>query len=97
MFHVNTYRWDFGQVAALMAPRPLMILNTDDDRIFPLDGVNRVFNDVRRIYDLHGARDKLGLVITPGGHKDTQPLRVPAFNWFNRHLVPLFISLKCFH
>lgn len=86
MFHVNTYRWDFGQVAALVAPRPLMILNTDDDRIFPLDGVNRVFNDVRRIYDLHGARDKLGLVITPGGHKDTQPLRVPAFNWFNRHL-----------
>ena len=86
MFHVNTYRWDFAQVAALVAPRPLMILNTDDDRIFPLDGVNRIFNQVRRIYGLHGARDKLGLVITPGGHSDTQPLRVPAFNWFNRHL-----------
>jgi len=86
MFHVNTYRWDFGQVAALVAPRPLMILNTDDDRIFPLDGVSRVFNQVRHIYDLHGVRDKLGLVIYPGGHKDTQPLRVPAFNWFNRHL-----------
>jgi len=86
MFHVNTYGWDFGQVAALVAPRPLMILNTDDDRIFPLDGVSRIFNQVRHIYDLHGARDKLGLVITPGGHKDTQPLRVPAFNWFNRHL-----------
>jgi len=86
MFHVNTYRWDFAQVAALVAPRPLMILNTDDDRIFPLDGVNRIFNQVRHIYDLHGERDKLGLVITPGGHSDTQPLRVPAFNWFNRHL-----------
>jgi dienelactone hydrolase len=86
MFHVNTYRWDFAQVAALVAPRPLMILNTDDDRIFPLDGVNRIFNQVRKIYNLHGARDKLGLVITPGGHSDTQPLRVPAFNWFNRHL-----------
>ena len=86
MFHVNTYRWDFGQVAALVAPRPLLILNTDDDRIFPLDGVTRVFNGARKIYDLHGARDKLGLVIIPGGHSDTQPLRVPAFNWFNRHL-----------
>ena len=52
MFHVNTYRWDFAQVAALVAPRPLMILNTDDDRIFPLDGVNRIFNQVRHIYDL---------------------------------------------
>jgi dienelactone hydrolase len=86
MFHVNTYRWDFAQIAALVAPRPLMILNTDDDRIFPLDGVNRIFNKVRHIYDLHGERDKLGLVITPGGHSDTQPLRVPAFNWFNRYL-----------
>ena len=86
MFHVNTYRWDFAQVAALVAPRPLMILNTDDDRIFPLDGVNRIFNQVRHIYDLNGERKKLGLVITPGGHSDTQPLRVPAFNWFNRHL-----------
>ena len=86
MFHVNTYRWDFDQVAALVAPRPLMILNTDDDRIFPLDGVTDVFNGARRIYDLHGARDKLGLTIVPGGHSDTQPLRVPAFSWFNRHL-----------
>ena len=86
MFHVNTYRWDFDQVAALVAPRPLMILNTDDDRIFPLDGVTDVFNGARRIYDLYGERDKLGLSIVPGGHSDTQPLRVPAFSWFNRHL-----------
>ena len=87
MFHVNTYGWDFAQVAALVAPRPLLILNTDDDRIFPLDGVVRVFNQVRRIYELHGAKDKLGLVITPGGHLDTQELRVPAFRWFDKHLM----------
>ena len=87
MFHVNTYGWDFAQVAALVAPRPLLILNTDDDRIFPLDGVVRVFNQVRRIYELHGAKDKLGLVITPGGHLDTQELRVPAFRWFDKHLL----------
>ena len=36
--------------------------------------------------DLYGERDKLGLSIVPGGHSDTQPLRVPAFSWFNRHL-----------
>ncbi len=86
MYHVNTYGWDFAQVAALVAPRPLMILNTDDDRIFPLDGVVRLFQQVRRIYELHGAKDKLGLVITPGGHLDTQELRVPAFRWFDKHL-----------
>ena len=86
MYHVNTYGWDFAQVAALVAPRPLLILNTDDDGIFPLDGVNRLFTKVRRIYKLHTKKSNLGLVITPGGHGDSQELRVPAFNWFNKHL-----------
>ena len=86
MYHINTYGWDFAQIAALVAPRPLLILNTDNDGIFPLDGVNRLFTKVRRIYELHGKKNNLGLVITPGGHGDSQELRVPAFNWFNKHL-----------
>jgi dienelactone hydrolase len=87
MFMVNTYRWDFGQVAALVAPRPLQIQNTDKDTIFPLDGVNRVHVHARDVYDLtKSATKNLGLVITEGPHKDTQELQVPAFKWFNRHL-----------
>lgn len=86
MFIVNTYRWDYAQVAALVAPRPLLICNSDKDSIFPLDGVYRIQQKVRRIYDLHKAGDKLGLLITEGPHKDTQDLQVPVFRWFNRHL-----------
>jgi dienelactone hydrolase len=86
MFTVNTYRWDYPQVAALVAPRPLLIVNTDADYIFPLDGVQRTHARVRRIYNLHKASDKLGLVIAPGPHKDTQDLQVPVFRWFNKHL-----------
>ena len=66
MFMVNTYRWDYAQVAALIAPRPLLICNTDKDTIFPLDGVVRLHEQVRRIYDLHGASDKLGAYATAG-------------------------------
>ncbi len=86
MFMVNTLRWDYAQIAALIAPRPLLISNTDKDPIFPLDGVVRVHRSVSRIYDLYGADDKLGLIITEGPHKDTQQLRIPAFHWFNRWL-----------
>ncbi len=86
MFMVNTYRWDYPQVAALVAPRPLLIVNTDADSIFPLDGVERLHARVREIYRLQGASEKLGLVIAPGPHKDTQDLQVPTFRWFNRHL-----------
>ena len=86
MYMVNTYRWDYPLVAALVAPRPLLISNTDRDGIFPLDGVVRTYERARRVYELYGQRDKLGLQITAGPHRDTQELRVHAFRWMNQHL-----------
>jgi len=86
MFFINTYRWDFALNAALMAPRPLLLVNTDADTIFPLDGVHRIFAKARRIYGLQGAYEKLGLVIAPGPHKDSQDLQIPVLRWFNQHL-----------
>ena len=86
MYMVNTYGWDFPLVAALVAPRPLLISNTDKDGIFPLDGVVDVYTKARRIYELYDATDRLGLQITEGPHQDTQELRVHAFLWMNRFL-----------
>jgi hypothetical protein len=86
MFFINTYRWDFPQVAALLAPRPLLIGNSDKDKLFPLDGVVRLYEQTRRIYALYGATNKLGLLITEGPHADTQDLQLPVFRWFNRFL-----------
>ena len=86
MYMVNTYRWDFAEVAALVAPRPLLISNTDKDGIFPLDGVVDVYNKTRRIYELHGKLNHIGLQICEGPHEDTQELHIHAFHWFNRFL-----------
>jgi dienelactone hydrolase len=86
MFMVNTYQWDYAQVAALAAPRPLLIVNTDRDRILPLDGVVRVHSLVREIYRSYDAESNLGLVISDGPHQDTQDLQVPVFRWLNRYL-----------
>ncbi|MSU23102.1 MAG: acetylxylan esterase [Opitutus sp.] len=86
MFMVNTYRWDYARLAALLAPRPLLLANSDKDAIFPLDGVLRVHGELARLYALQQASDKLGLLITSGPHKDTQDLQVPTFRWFNRWL-----------
>jgi cephalosporin-C deacetylase-like acetyl esterase len=86
MYFVNTWQWDYPLVAALVAPRPLLISNTDKDKIFPLDGVVRIHSKVRDIYRLYDADKNLGLHITEGPHKDTQELRTHAFVWFNRFL-----------
>jgi len=86
MYIVNTYGWDYPLVAALAAPRPLLISNSDKDNIFPLDGVVRLHKKMRNIYRLYDASNNLGLNITEGPHKDTQELRISAFVWFNRFL-----------
>jgi dienelactone hydrolase len=86
MYMVNTFQWDYPLVAALVAPRPLLISNTDRDSIFPLDGVVRLHAKVRKIYQLYGADEQLGLQITSGPHEDTQELRIHAFRWFDQHL-----------
>lgn len=95
MYPINTYRWDFAQVAALVAPRPLLIANSDKDDIFPLEGVLRLHEKVRDIYRLYGADDKLGLLITEGPHEDTQDLQLPALRWFDRHLMGVDRRIEC--
>jgi dienelactone hydrolase len=86
MYFVNTYRWDFPTVAALVAPRPLLVVNTDKDPIFPEDGVRRIYAQLERVYDWYEARDRLGLVIGKGGHVDTPEIRHPTFAFFEKYL-----------
>jgi hypothetical protein len=85
MYFVNTFRWDYAKLAALVAPRALLISNTDKDPIFPLEGVVDIHRQVRHIYRLYDAENRLGLQITEGPHADTQELHLHAFRWFNRH------------
>lgn len=86
MFYLNTYRWDFERMVALAAPRPLLIANTDKDPIFPIDGVFRIYQNVRKLYGLLGKEANIGLQVAEGPHKDLQPLNNGAFHWFERHL-----------
>jgi dienelactone hydrolase len=86
MFFLNTYGWDYPMLAACVAPRPLLIVNSDKDSIFPLDGVVRLDRKVADLYAKVGRSNDVGLVIGPGPHKDTQDLQVPVFRWFNKYL-----------
>lgn len=87
MFFANLHRWDYAKLAALVAPRALLLANSDTDRIFPLDGVLRIERELRDLYARLGQSEKYGLVITPGPHKDTQDLQIPAFKWLVKHLT----------
>jgi dienelactone hydrolase len=86
MYMVNTYRWDYPQLAALLAPRPLLISNTDRDEHFPFDGVVDVYKKVRRLYELDGKGADVALQMAAGPHEDSQVLQLYALQWFNQHL-----------
>src|SRR4029077_14132668 len=77
---------DYALVAALCAPRPLMLGNSDADEIFPVPGYRRLAEKARRIYGVLGASDKFVLLETVGPHKDTPELRLGAYRWMNRWL-----------
>lgn len=85
MYMVNRYGWDYSTLAAMVHPRALLIGNTDDDPIFPLDGVVRVHSQARKVYALD-AKQQLGIQWTSGGHDDTQELQLGCFVWFDRFL-----------
>lgn len=86
MFPVNTYRWDFANVAALIAPRPLLLGNTDKDTIFPVAGYRRLAEKVRKVYALYAASEKFDLLEEKGPHEDTPELRRGINRWMLRWL-----------
>ena len=86
MFLYNTYQWPWAQVAGMVAPRPLLFVNSDADTIFPMDGNERVINRLERIYSLMGAGDLVDSVVSVGGHAYRKDIRQAAFRFMNTYL-----------
>jgi dienelactone hydrolase len=86
MFLYNTFQWPWTRIAALIAPRPLLFVNSDHDDIFPMDANQRVINNLERIYSLYGAGDFVGSVVSIGGHAYRQDIRQAAYRFINMHL-----------
>ncbi|MDR1635737.1 MAG: acetylxylan esterase [Treponema sp.] len=76
--HTAEY-FDMGDLAGLIAPRPLVIVNGNRDRIFPLEGAVKQFAKTKEIYADLSAGGKCVHVIAEGGH-DFYPL--PAWDAF---------------
>ena len=64
----------------------MLIGGTDNDGLFNLENTIRIHDKVRRIYKLHDASNKLGLVLAPGPHNEVPELQLAVLRWFNRHL-----------
>lgn len=66
------------------APRPLLLLSQAND-FFDQRGTRQAFEDLRRIYRLLGAEDRVQMVTGPTSHGFTQHLREPMYGFFAGH------------
>ena len=83
MFLYNTYAWPWTRIAGLIAPRPLLFVNSDQDSIFPMDANERVINRLKRLYSVFGASDEVDSVVSVGGHAYRKDIRQAAFRFIN--------------
>ncbi len=86
MFLYNTFQWPWTRIAGLVAPRPMLFVNSDQDRIFPMDANERIMQRLERLYSLYGAGDRVDAVVSVGGHAYRQDIRQAAFRFINAHL-----------
>jgi dienelactone hydrolase len=86
MFLYNNYRWNWTTIAALVCPRPLLFVNSDDDKIFPMTANDRIISRLERIYSKFGLSDKVDAMVSVGGHAYRTDLRRAIFEFFNRNL-----------
>ncbi len=86
MFLVNLYGWEWTTIAALIAPRPLLFANSDNDRIFPMDGNRRIIARLRETYKMYGKPALVDDHVSVGGHDYRKDLRVAIFRWINKHV-----------
>jgi hypothetical protein len=71
--------FEMGDVAALIAPRPLVVYSGAADNIFPLAGSKTAFATVRQAFSDAGCADRCAHVVGPGGHGFAPELVWPEF------------------
>ena len=86
-YPVNSYGLMYSEIGALVAPRAQLLCNADADRGFPMDAFHEMAAKMREIYRLYNAGDALGIAIAPGGHSDTEAIRLPVYSYFLKEFL----------
>jgi dienelactone hydrolase len=79
--------FDTEAVVALIAPRPLLLMNGDKDAGSPADGIRTIEAKVRPAYRLYHNEMNFQSELYPGvGHKYLPRMWQKTLAWFDRHL-----------
>lgn len=93
MVPINTYCHDFKDIGALIAPRPLLIIQNDRDPLNQIEGVRELYQDIQNIYALYGLPRDINLAEASGGHSSVAVSREKTFAFFLKYLMGKQMSL----
>ena len=81
--------FDGPEMLALIAPRPLLVINGDSDHHTPLPGVIKCTNAAQKVYAAGHAEDRFAVIIQKNtGHQVKPESERAAIDWFVRWLKP---------
>ena len=72
--------FDMGDLAGIIAPRKLIVVNGVEDKIFPKDGVNETYEVIKDMYRAAGAENNCAHVEGPEGHRFYADLSWPVLH-----------------
>ena len=79
--------FDTEAVVALLAPRPVLLMNGDQDGGSPVDGIRVIESVVRKAYALSGQESEFESVVYPGlGHVYTPEMWEKTLGWMDQKL-----------
>jgi cephalosporin-C deacetylase-like acetyl esterase len=83
----SPWQLDLPVVGALIAPRPLKVINASKDGAFPPAGYKKLSELLRPVYDWYTSGEKFADFDLPTGHQDLPPYRKEANEWLVRWLA----------
>ncbi len=79
--------FDTEAVISLIAPRPLLLMNGDQDKGSPVSGIRQIGEIVKPAYTLYDAETRFVSEVYPGvGHEYLPVMWAKTLEWFGRHL-----------
>jgi len=87
MYTVNGAGLMFSEIGALIAPRATLMCNATADPLYPMPYFNQLVDKMRVVYKLYTASDSLNTATAPGGHADSETIRLPVYEFFLREFL----------
>ncbi|WP_458412795.1 alpha/beta hydrolase [Schinkia sp. CFF1] len=79
--------FDFHEIVALVAPRPMISFSASEDSVFPhYQGVFEISKQASKIYGLYNKKENLDIYVFNGEHSFPDNNKILMYNWLKEHV-----------